>query len=143
MSDDEERENHTVTEDGDTTATKTTNDDRLFAMLIYLTGIITNFFGPLLIWLLKRDESEYVDFHGKEFLNFFISYTIYGLASGFIILFGFILSFIPFIGFLIIGVAILAASLIGVAGLVLMIVAAVKAYNGELYRIPLVFRLIK
>src|SRR5699024_1564126 len=115
MRNDEERENHTVTEDGNKTTTKKNKDNRIIDMLIYFTGIITNFFGPLLIWLLKRDESEYVDFHGKEFLNFFISYTIYGLASGFIILFGFILSFIPFIGFLIIGVAILAASLIGVA----------------------------
>src|SRR5699024_6398167 len=117
--------------------------DRLFAMLRYLAGIITTFFGPLLIWLLKRDESEYVDFHGIEFLKFFISYSIYGFASGFIILFAFFICFIPFIGFCIIGVAILAASLIGVAGLVLMIVASVKAYNGELYRIPLVFILIK
>ena len=143
MSDDEERENHTVTEDGDTTATKTTNDDRLFAMLIYLTSFFTTIFGPLLIWLLKREDSKYIDFHGKEYFNFVISYTIYGFASGVILMFGFVFTFKPVIGFIILGVGVLVVTLLAIISFVFIVIAAVKAYSGVIYKIPFVYRLIK
>ncbi|HLQ95879.1 MAG TPA: DUF4870 domain-containing protein [Pseudogracilibacillus sp.] len=140
MSDEENGGPYTMTEDG---LTGSTDDERLFAMLIYLSSLFTTFIGPILIWLIKREESGYVDFHGKEYLNFIISYTIYGIASGVILVFGIILTFIPIIGFIILGLATLVLSLIGLTVLILTIVAAIKAYNGERYRIPLVFRLIK
>ncbi|MEN2768856.1 DUF4870 domain-containing protein [Ornithinibacillus xuwenensis] len=105
----------------------TTEDDRLFSMLLYLLSLPFPILGPLLIWLLKRDNSDFVDYHGKEYFNFLISFTIYGIVSSIlmIVLIGFVLLFI-----------------VGIAALVLTIIAAVKAYQGEQYRIPLVIRFI-
>lgn len=143
MSDEENGGPYTMTEDDCTGATGTTDDERLFAMLIYLSSIFTAIIAPVLIWLLKRDDSKYVDYHGKEYLNFIISYTIYGLVSGVVVVLSLLFAFKPVVGFVILGLAILAATLIGLVAFVLTIVAAIKAYNGEMYRIPLVFRLIK
>ena len=53
------------------------NDDRLLACLIYVTSFFTAIIGPLLIWIIKKEESELINFHGKQYFNFFISYTIY------------------------------------------------------------------
>jgi len=106
----------------------TSSDERLWAMLIYVTSFFTTIIGPIIIWLIKREESAFIDHHGKEYFNFILSYFIYGIAASIlmIILIGFIL-----------------APLVGIAAFVFTIVAAVKAYQGEMYRIPLIFRLIK
>src|SRR5215203_3702453 len=49
--------------------------------LVGLLGVpFGNIIGPLVIWLVKRDASPGVDAHGKESLNFHISWTIYGLV---------------------------------------------------------------
>src|SRR5699024_4841498 len=81
---------------------KSNNDERIFAMLIYLTSFFTTIIGPLLIWLLKRDDSKFVDFHGKNYLNFLISFVIYGIIAVIlkILLIGFIL--LPIVGLLVI-----------------------------------------
>src|SRR5690625_5131 len=106
----------------------TSSDDRLLATLIYVTSFFTTIIGPLLIWLIKREESTFIDFHGKEYLNFIISFTVYGIVAGISIL-------------IVIGILLIPAVAIG--GVILTIVAAVKAYQGEWYRIPLIFRLLK
>lgn len=104
------------------------NDDKLMAMLIYLTSFFTAIIGPLIIWLLKKDESEFIDYHGKEYLNFVISYTIYMFVAG--------LLMIILIGFLIAGI-------LGIMYFVFTVIAGIKAYNGERYQIPLILRFIK
>lgn len=106
----------------------TSSDERLLAMLIYVTSFFTTIIGPIIIWLIKREESAFIDYHGKEYLNFVISYFVYGIVAA--------LSMIILIGFLL-------APLVVIAAFVFTIIAAVKAYNGEMYRIPLIFRLIK
>lgn len=103
-------------------------DDRLLSMLIYVTSIFTTIIGPLIIWLIKRDESEFINYHGKEYFNFVISFFVYSLVAG--------LSTIILIGFILVPI-------VTIAFIVLLIIAAVKSYNGEYYRIPFVFRLIK
>ncbi|WP_088102663.1 DUF4870 domain-containing protein [Halalkalibacter urbisdiaboli] len=103
-------------------------DERMYAMLIYVLSFFTALIGPLIIWLLKKDESELVDYHGKEYLNFFISYSVYGIGASILMLL--------LIGFLLLPV-------IGIAALIFTIIAAIKAYEGEKYRIPLIFRIIK
>ena len=104
------------------------DDEKLFAMLIYVTSFFTTLIGPLVIWLVKRDESKYVDFHGKEYLNFVISYFIYGIVSTVLM--------VVIIGFILLPV-------VGIAAFIFTIIAAVKAFQGEKYRITLIFRLIK
>jgi uncharacterized protein len=93
-----------------------------------------NILGPLIVWLAKRNESAGVDAHGKESLNFHISWTVYGLVLGGLTA---ILSFI-LIGFLLIPVLILG----WLAMVILVVVGSVKASNGELYRYPLTIRFI-
>ncbi|MDX8045870.1 DUF4870 domain-containing protein [Gracilibacillus sp. S3-1-1] len=104
------------------------SDERMFGMLIYLLSFFTTVIGPLIIWLLKREESSFVDFHGKEYFNFFISYAIYGIIT--------LLLMFVLIGFLL-------APIVGIAGFVFTIIGAVKAFNGEEYRFPLIIRIIK
>ena len=107
---------------------KPTQDERMFAALIYGISFFTVFIGPLIIWLLKKDESEYIDYHGKEYLNFLISYTVYSMIS--------LILVVLLIGFLLIWI-------VGALAFIFTIIAAVKAYEGTEYRIPFVFRLIR
>lgn len=104
------------------------NDERLLATAIYVTSFFTTIIGPLVIWLLKKDESEYINYHGKEYFNFIISYGVYSIISVFLM-------------FVLIGFITIWA--VGVAAFVFTIIAAVKAYEGQEYRFPLIFRLIR
>ncbi|QKS71630.1 DUF4870 domain-containing protein [Paenalkalicoccus suaedae] len=102
-------------------------EDKLVAALIYGISFFTAFIGPLVIWILKKDSSDFVDHHGREYLNFFISYTIYGLIASLLALI--------LIGFLILGV-------LGIAAFVITVVGIVKAIQGDRFRIPFIFRLL-
>jgi len=99
--------------------------------LIAFAGFVIpfgNVIGPLVIWLIKKDESAFIDDQGKESLNFQISITIYFIASIFLSLF-------------LIGIPLLLA--VGVFFIVMVIIAGVKASNGEKYRYPLCIRLVQ
>lgn len=103
----------------------------MFCHLAALAGFIIpfgNIVGPLIIWLIKKDESAYVDKQGKESLNFQISVSIYALVSAVLAL--------VLIGFLLLIV-------IGIATLILIIVAALKANNREDFQYPLTIRFIQ
>lgn len=104
------------------------SDERLFAMLIYLLSFFAPLLGPLLIWLIKRDQSEFVDFHGKQYLNFMISFTIYGIVSGILVI-------------VLIGILLIIAA--GILAFIFTLIALFKAFNGERYRIPLAIPFIK
>ena len=97
-----------------------------------LLGVFMHFPGhllaPLIVWLLKRDESLEIDAHGKEALNFQISMLIYNaIAAVFcIVLIGFLL--LP---------------LLWILNAVFVIIAAIKASDGELYRYPMTIRFIQ
>jgi uncharacterized protein len=107
---------------------KSTKDERLLAAFIYIISFFTVFIGPLIIWLIKKDESEFIDHHGKEYINFLISYFIYGVISSLLML--------VLIGFIL-------APIVGLLGFIFTIMGAVKAYEGEYYRIPTIFRILK
>ncbi|WP_312472616.1 DUF4870 domain-containing protein [Neobacillus sp.] len=104
------------------------NDERLLAAGIYVLGLFFPVIAPLIIWLIKKDESSYIDYHGKEYFNFAISYFIYSIIASILVI-------------VIIGIFLLWA--LGIAVLIFTIIAAVKAYEGNEYRFPLIFRLIK
>ena len=104
-----------------------TKDERVFAALIYVISFFTAFVGPLVIWLIKKDSSQFVDYHGREYLNFFISYTVYSIVAGLLVI-------------ILIGAALLPV--IGIALVVFTIIAAVRAYEGVDYRIPFIFRIL-
>jgi uncharacterized Tic20 family protein len=107
--------------------------DRTWDVLCHVSALagfvipFGNILGPLILWLIKRQELPSVDAHGKESLNFQISVTIYMAVAAVLMLV--IVGF-----FLMIGIA--------VASIVLVVIAAIKASNGELYRYPLTIRLV-
>ena len=109
-------------------------DSRTWGMICHLAALagyvipFGNVIGPLVAWQIKKDGSAFVDYHGKESLNFQITVTLAIMAS------------IPLVLVLI---GILMLIVIPIAALVLVIVASVKAGNGEIYRYPLTIRLIK
>ncbi len=109
-------------------------DARTFGMLCHLlafAGLVIpfgNIIGPLVIWLIKREEYPFVDEQGKEALNFQISVFLYAIVCGLLSL-------------ILIGIPLLIA--LGIFWLVVVIIASVKANAGESYRYPLNLRLIK
>lgn len=108
-----------------------TNTWATFTHLSALSGFIGvpfgHIVGPLVMWLIKRDDNPTLDAHGKEALNFNISMVIYAIVS--------VILMLVLIGF----VLIFAVALIA---LILPIIAAIKANKGELYRYPLTIRFI-
>lgn len=116
-----------------TTAAPTpTSDDRTLGVVLQVLGIVTGFLGPLVLWLVKKDDSPFLDQSGRRCLNFQLSLLIYGAACV-LLLFTLILAPIAFLGFI----------AIGVVHLVFGIIACVKASNGEVYTYPLALPLLK
>ncbi len=107
---------------------KVSSDERLLAILSHVLTLFFSFFAPLVIYLLKRDESHFVREHAKESLNFQITLAILYLIS--IIL-------------IVLLVGILMLTVLGFVHLVLVIVAAVRAADNQLYRYPFCIRLIR
>lgn len=109
-------------------------DDRMWAMFCHLAAIVGlvvpfgHIIGPLVVWLLKRDQSAFVDDQGKESVNFQITFTIYMIISGILIL-------------LLVGIALLA--ILPIVCVIFVIIAAIRSNEGIWYRYPLTIRLIK
>ena len=141
-----------------------TNKDNSNAFLIHISAMAGYFFpmggiiAPVIFWQVKKDESQFLDEHGKEAVNFNLSFFLYSFILG--------LTFIPFFirnlmsiisdadqmhsnfnfdfpfmfGFL--G----GISLLGILGLIrfgLIILAAIKANKGENYKYPFTIKFIK
>ena len=104
----------------------------LSALVALVVGFV--FVGPLIVYLLKKDDDPFVRRHAAEALNFNLSWTIYGVVGGFVL----VLLIIFVVGLLLIPLAIAA----GIAWFVLVILAAIKANNGEEYRYPLTIRFL-
>lgn len=105
-----------------------TADEKNMAMLIYLLGIFTHFIGPLVIWLVKKDQSQFIDDQGKEVLNFQITAFVASFIAGLSV-------------FILIGILLVPAVMI--AYLVLMVMGLLKAKEGIAYRFPFAVRLLK
>ena len=108
-------------------------DQRTWAMLCHISTFIGfvfpfgNVIAPLVLWMIKKDEYPLVDDQGKEALNFQITMTIFVICS--IILIFFLIG-IP----LLIGLCLF--------DIVVTIIAAVRAMDGEKYRYPVAIRFV-
>ncbi len=102
-------------------------NDNGVAVLAHLGALFGSFLVPLVIYLLKRDESPYLRHHAAEALNFQIT-----------LFFGFIVSFVLVL--VIIGFFMIFALII--ASWVFTILAAVAANRGEYYRYPINIRFV-
>ena len=83
---------------------------------------------PIVMWALNKDQSQIIDQHGKNIVNFIISMAIYALAS--IILWVIIVGFFTLIA-------------VGIVSIVFPIIAAVKANDGIYWPYPLCIRFFK
>jgi len=111
----------------------------LAALSAYMGIPFGNILGPLIVWLLKKDQFPLVDEHGKQSLNFQISMIIYSLLLGVAI-------FITAITLILIPVAVLLGILLAfiiIADFVLVVIAAIKVSNGESYQYPFTIRFIQ
>ncbi|MFP4283444.1 MAG: DUF4870 domain-containing protein [Opitutales bacterium] len=111
------------------------SDARNFAMFCHLSSLVGyigipfgNVLGPLILWLIKKDQMPFVDDQGKEALNFNITVAIAGIICFLLV-------------FVVIGIPLLVVLVL--AHLVFTIIAAIKTSGGVAYRYPLTLRLIK
>ncbi|UEC42149.1 MAG: conserved membrane protein of unknown function [Methanothrix sp.] len=139
-------------------------DARTWAVLCHLSALVMllgvplgNVLGPLVVWLVKRNDHPFIDDQGREALNFQLSITLYFILAGILIFFsvGSIAFLWPAFGYgvmdhwnpvampitMIFGLFLLFSLLI--LDVILTIVAAVRASDGVSYRYPLTIRAIR
>ena len=105
-----------------------TSDERTMGILAHILALVIGILGPLIIYLIKKDESQFVRENAKESLNFQITMLLCYFVSGILIF--------AFIGFFLIGLLVLA-------DLVLVIIASIKVSENKIYRYPFNIRFIK
>lgn len=118
------------------TAVVSGRDERLWGMACHLSGaaVITcipfaNVLAPFIVWMLKREDYSFVNTEGEEAVNFQLTIFI-------AMVIGYILTAI-FWGFLLVLVAVV------VVDVVFVLIASIKANEGESYRYPLAYRFFK
>jgi len=108
-------------------------NSRMLGMLCHLITLVGfvipfgNIIGPLVLWLVKKDEDPFVDDQGREALNFQITVTI---------------AYLICLALIIIAIGAILLPIVGLANLILVIVAAIKANDGVNYRYPFAIRLL-
>ena len=134
-------------------------DDRMWAAATHILTLVAAFLtsmlagvagalAALVMWFIVRDRSAFAAEHAKEAFNFNLSMFIYACVSGLIalVLIGGTLLTLGIGAIVAIPagiVLVMAWFALGIAWLVLTIIAAMKAYEGETYRYPLTIRLLK
>lgn len=115
---------------------------RTMGMLCHLLGIFTGWLGPLILWLVKKDEMPFVNDQGKEALNWEI--TVFGgwivvliVGAIFGAILGHIAIFLAMCFAWILYLAVIACNII------FCIMGCMKANQGIKYRYPFAIRLIK
>ena len=104
------------------------SDQRLWATLAHIGGVLLGFIAPLVVWLIYKDRGRFVEEQAKEALNFQILVAIaYVVASVTTI----------------IGIGFLIFPLVWIFSLIFSIMGAIAANKGEAYRYPLNWRIIK
>ncbi len=109
-------------------------DETMWAMFCHLSTLLGfvfpfgNIIAPMILWQMKKDEYPLVDDQGKEALNFQISMTIYVLIAFILVLMA-------------IGIVLLIA--LGLFDLIVTVIAALNAANGQKYRYPFSIRFVK
>ncbi|MCD6579288.1 DUF4870 domain-containing protein [bacterium] len=96
---------------------------QFLAYIVPVLGIV----APIIIWQIKKDD-PFIDFHGKEAVNFVITQFIIGLICGLLVL---------------IGIGIILLALFGIYVIIYIVIVGIKASQGEYYQYPFCIRLIK
>ncbi len=116
--------------------TDATADERTWATFQHLGGLIAwfiigpfCFLVPLVMWLVKKEDSSYLDDHGREALNFELSILLYGILL------------IP-ISIITLGIGAVLYVPWAIVGIVAPICGAVAANKGRFYRYPMCVRFV-
>jgi uncharacterized Tic20 family protein len=104
-------------------------DEKLWATLIHLGGIIFGFLPALIGYLVLKDRGPFIHDHTKTALNFQISLIIYSIG-------------LAVIGIITLGIGFLLFIPFGIAAVIFMIIAAVAANNGQRYQYPLTIKFV-
>jgi len=102
-----------------------TSDEKTLALISHIVTLVSQFIAPLIIYLVKKDESSFVAAHAKESLNFQLTVLVIC-----------ILLIVTVIGILLLW-------LVGIYVFVLVIIATIRASEGKLYKYPFTIRFIK
>ena len=97
------------------------------ALLGLFLHFLGHLLGPLIVWLVKRGDSPEIDAHGKESLNFQLSMLIYDAIAGILCI-------------VLIGIPILI--ILWIMNTVFVIIASIRASEGQLYRYPFTIRFL-
>ena len=115
--------------------TSISKDERMWGMLCHISAFALfvfpffgNIIGPLVVWLIKKEEYPFVDEQGKEALNFQISVSIYAFAA-------------LLLSIILIGIPILISLFF--FDFIMVVIASVKANDGIHYKYPLSLQLIR
>ncbi len=103
--------------------------DRHFGIGIHLSPLAAFVVGPLILaplvlWLIRRDKSPFVDDHGRETINALISFVVYHFVA------------------IVTVIGIIALPVLYIVGVVNLIRGAVAASRGEFFRYPMTMRLV-
>ena len=113
-------------------APATSADDRTWGAVAHLAAVIPipgpNVLGPLVVWLARRNESEFVADQGKESVNFQLSMLLLWLAS------------IPLV---FVGIGVLILWVLPLMNIGFVIWATLRAAQGEAFRYPFNLRFIE
>ncbi|MBY0261752.1 MAG: DUF4870 domain-containing protein [Phycisphaerales bacterium] len=111
---------------------------RQYAVFMHLTLLLAYVFwgisliAPIIMWQVKRTESNFIDDHGRETVNFHLTLLMYALIG---------------LAFMLTGVGVCIAiplwSFAAILGIVGMILAATAAGRGEYYRYPACIRFVR
>jgi uncharacterized Tic20 family protein len=121
-----------------------TRNDKNYSSITHLSGFAGWFFpfgniiAPLILWIAKKNESTYIDVHGKAAVNFQLSLILYCFLLAILILPITILTL--GLGLIAIIIGIIPAIILKI---VLIISASIKANNGEYYDYPFTIEFIK
>jgi uncharacterized Tic20 family protein len=121
------------------TSTTTNSDAKTWAMAAHLSALPAAFIGlaflgPLVVYLIKKDDHPFIRQQAGEALNFQLSFLLYTVVFGIV----FLILLLLIVGVVLIPVAIAGA----IAWLVLTIMGGVKANQGEAFKYPLTIRLV-
>ncbi len=112
---------------------KTEYEERNWAMFCHLGGLayfipLGSIIVPLILWSMRKDESELVNREGKKALNFQISFTIYMFVAMILV-------------FVVVGI--FALVVLGLLNLIFVIIAVVKTLNNEDFEYPMSIKFIQ
>ena len=129
--------------------------ERTWAMLCHLSALsgmlgvpMGQLLGPVIVWLIKKDEFEAVDRHGRDVINFQLSFTLYSL--GVLVLLAILAGLVWWSGGLeempmffpvlaVMGVV----GLLWAFALICTILASIRAYEGGEFRYPFAIRFLR